>query len=525
MNKFIEKFAGYIKGVLTGFDRVVFRGHLLRIVYRNGMMSYLWAQKILLKEFGRHVEETSRQVKEASLQVAEQHQRPSLYLHSSHASKEDIAQGIAARDRIQEGLVCVLSCVEPCMSFEVRRNAQTQKLELRSAVRKCLHIYQYWKHPELGFLHARLQTWFPFSLQICLNGREWLARTMDRQGMAYHKQDNCFTWIEDYQQAQKWMDQQLKAHWPKLLQGIASQLNPMHQQIFSQFPVQHYWSLYQSEWAMDLNFDPEQLRRLYPKLLHLGITCFSSTHVLRFLGKKPNRDGQVPASCTAQVTTDVRRRREGVRIKHFLGANSIKLYDKAYTSEAAILRPEFTMNDPSQFLVYRPKQGGSKEDLQWRVLRRGIVDLHRRAQVCQKALDRYCDALASVDDSTTLEELTRNLECRVQWQGQAVRALHPFDPQDRQLLEAVNRGEFTLHGFRNRHLRELLYSTPAASRLQQRQRSAAIGRRLRLLRAHGLIQKLPHTHRYQVTTKGRQIINAVLTARHATLNQVLAQAA
>ena len=154
-----------------------------------------------------------------------------------------------------------------------------------------------------------------------------------------------------------------------------------------------------------------------------------------------------------------------------------------------------------------------------------IVDLHRRAQVCQKALDRYCDALASVDDSTTLEELTRNLECRVQWQGQAVRALHPFDPQDRQLLEAVNRGEFTLHGFRNRHLRELLYSTPAASRLQQRQRSAAIGRRLRLLRAHGLIQKLPHTHRYQVTTKGRQIINAVLTARHATLNQVLAQAA
>ena len=102
------------------------------------------------------------------------------------------------------------------MSFEVIRNAQSQELELRSALRKCLHVYHYWKHPQLGFLYARLQTWFPFSVQIGLNGREWLARTMDQQGMKYQKQDNCFTWIEDYARAQKWMDEQLQADWPQL---------------------------------------------------------------------------------------------------------------------------------------------------------------------------------------------------------------------------------------------------------------------------------------------------------------------
>ena len=235
---------------------------------------------------------------------------------------------------------------------------------------------------------------------------------------------------------------------------------------------------------MDLNFDPEELRRLYPKLLHLGMTCFSSTHVLRFLGKKPNQDGQVRANLTQQVTTDIRPRQEGVRIKHFLGANSIKLYDKAYTPEAGILRPEFTLNDPSQFMVYRPKEGGSQEDLQWRVLRRGVADLHRRAQVCQKALDRYCDALASVDDSTTLKELTQSLERRVTWQGQKVRALHPLDTQDRQLLEVINRGEFTLRGLRNRDLRALLYTTPATSPQQDRQRSAAGCRRKRFHGRH-----------------------------------------
>src|SRR5437016_14630432 len=92
-------------------------------------------------------------------------------------------------------------------------------------------------------------------------------------------------------------------------------------------------------------------------------------------------------------------------------------------------------------------------------MRRGIADLHRRAEVSQKALDRYCEALASVDDSATLEELTARIERRTKWNGTSVRALHPFDPGDCALLEAVNRGEFTIHGLRNRDLQRLLYST------------------------------------------------------------------
>ena len=190
-----------------------------------------------------------------------------------------------------------------------------------------------------------------------------------------------------------------------------------------------------------------------------------------------------------------------------------------------MLRPEVTINDPAQFKVYRPKEGDPQGELAWRQMRRGIADLHRRAEVSQKALDRYCDALASVDDSATLEELTARIERRTKWNGTSVRALHPFDPGDCALLEAVNRGEFTIHGLRNRDLQRLLYSTPATDKQQTRKRSAAISRKLRLLRAHGLIQKLPHTHRYQVTENGRLILNAILSARHATVKQLIAKAA
>lgn len=526
MNKFSAKFSEQIEGTLSGFDRLVFRGSLRAIAYELGMKTYLWHSQVLLKDFGKHVEQTSQALKAAATEAAQRAGRPVQFLRSNQVSKEEIARQIAARDQIHTGLVCVLTSVEPCWSYEIVARRATQKLDLQAARRKCLYIYQYWQHPVFGFLHARIQTWFPFSIQICLNGREWLARQMEQAQLQYVRQDNCFTWIQDYRQAQSLMDQQLEVNWPQLLAEIGHQLNPIHAEIFVHYPVNYYWTTYQSEWAMDLVFRPaEPLRRLYPKLVQLGMTSFSSADVMRFLGKKTTLLGNVPGTLTAAVCSDLKRRPEGVRIKHSLGINSVKLYDKAYTPHSAVLRAEITINAAEQFRVYRPKEGDPQGPLEWRSMRRGIADLHRRAEVSQQALDRYWDALASVDDSTTLEELSRSLERRVRWKGQSVRALHPFDPADSALLEAVNRAEFTINGLRNRDLQTLLYSGPTLCKAEQRRRSAAISRKLRLLRAHGLLQKLAHTHRYQVTEKGRLILTALLAARHATLKQLTAQAA
>ena len=44
-------------------------------------------------------------------------------------------------------------------------------------------------------MNARLQTWFPFNIQVCLNGREWLARQLARRASPFHRADNCFTWL------------------------------------------------------------------------------------------------------------------------------------------------------------------------------------------------------------------------------------------------------------------------------------------------------------------------------------------
>jgi hypothetical protein len=523
MEKFIANHQDQISGVLSGFDRLVLRGTLRSIAHAAGMRQYLSRNEVLLKNFGSHVEQVSQHLKAASLAEAAATDRPVRYLASAKASKEDIARRIAVEDGIRQGLVCVLTSVEPCRTFEIYRDRETKHLQLQPRVRKCLFLYHYLVHPFFGFLNARIQTWFPFSIQICMNGREWLAHQMDQAGLAYARQDNCFPWIEDWPRAQQLMDQQLSVTWPTLLNGIAATLNPSHDQFFQAYPASYYWSTYQSEWAIDVTFrTAEDLHRLYPRLLQHAISTFGSTDVMRFLGRRLPLSGQLPSHFSGQVVSDLHQRQEGIRVKHRLNSNSVKLYDKAFTIVGNVLRAEATINDVSDFRVFRPKEGDPSGALAWRPVRRGIADLHRRAEVGRRAAERYLDALASVDQDTTLDEVLRRLGQPQYWHGRRVRALSPLGPDDRHLIQAISRGEFTLNGLRNRDLQRLCFALPPATPAEARRRSAWVSRKLRLLRAHGLIYKITATHRYQLTKAGRIATTAILTALRSSIRQLTA---
>lgn len=525
MHEFIAKHQDDITGVLSGFDRLVFRGTLRALNGVEGMNQYLRSNHVLLKDFGKHVDSISHQLKQASQAEAIRTGRPIRYLPSAATSKEEIAREIATEDGISAGLICVLTAVEPCWSFEVYRNREAKKLQLQARRRQCLFLYHYWIHPQLGFLHARIQTWFPFTVQVCLNGREWLARQMDQAGLEYARQGNCFPWIQDWSRAQQLMNKQVQAPWPKLLNAIAHQLNPQHAEIFHAFAVQYYWSTYQSEWAIDLAFRSAQaLQRLYPRLLRHGMTNLGSADVLRYLGHYVPLSGQVPKRFHGELVSDLKQRPEGVRIKHRVNGNSVKLYDKAYTPIGSILRAETTVQQTDDIRVYRRKEGDPKGRLAWRPMRRGIADLHRRAEVSAKATERYLDAFAAVEEDTTLEELVQRLGQPRRWRQRRVRALHLFSPGDRELLQAVNRAEFSLNGFRNRDLRPLFFAGEPKTKREARRRAAWVSRRIRLLRAHGLVQKVQATHRYQLTDMGRKAITAVLTALRSTVKQLAAAA-
>ena len=511
METFIQRHRDAVIGVLSGWDRLRLRGTLRSISHATGLSRFLSYSGRMLKGFGEFALQSSRQIRAASLAIAQQANRPIEHLQNPGISKEAVAQQYAVRDGIKEGLICILTSVEPCQTYEVFRNREEKKAELQPRIRKCLFLYHYWIDAVFGFMNARIQSWFPFSIQVCLNGREWLGRQMDRKRLNYQRKDNCFPWIERVDKAQKLMDQQLQTHWPVVLDRIAHRLNPSHQAMLAPFRESYYWSTYQSEWATDIMFkSPAALAKIYPTLVRSGISVFGSGDVLRFLGKK------LHGNFKGEVVSHYGQRPEGVRLKHAVKGNSVKVYDK----QGSVLRIETTVNHPRDFKVYRPKEGASTGAMSWQRMRQGVADLYRRAEISQASNERYLNALASIRVDRLLGEVVESLCRPTLWRGHRVRSLRPWSMEDSTLLKTISRGEFNINGFRNRDLLSYLFPGTPDGVEAKRRISARITHRLRMLRAHGIIRRVPHTFRYVMTDKGRQIATAIIHTQHIPITRI-----
>src|SRR4030095_4510656 len=225
MKRFLERHRDRITGTLSGFDRMLFRGTLRSITHCKGLEIFLHSQYVLMKDFGAYVIRLSEGLVEHAKQLASEAGRPYQYLPSSKESKEELALQIAKRDRIKQGLICVFACVEPCQSFDLRKDRASGHLKLVTKERKCQHLYFYYLDREFGLMHVRLQSWLPFSIQVCVNGREWLARQMDRAGISYQQRDNCFSYIADPQRAQQLMDRLTARNFNPWLDKLAQKVN------------------------------------------------------------------------------------------------------------------------------------------------------------------------------------------------------------------------------------------------------------------------------------------------------------
>jgi hypothetical protein len=523
MHDFIKRYANVVSGVLSGFDRLLFRGSLRSLSHVDGLFKFLNWRRVRLVEFEAFCQSVTHGVQLAAENLAKSLDCPSHYVRSGSTSKEELARAQAATTGVHGplGLVCVLRCVEPCWSYELHRNAQTKHLELQSAQRKCLHYYFYFQHPQFGWMHIRIQSWLPLMVRICLNGREWLGRQMTKAGMDFVQQDNCFLWIDRFDKAQQLADLQLQTAWVPRLNELLAVVHPVQSQLYPEgWP--YYWTAEQTEWATDVLFRTRQdLQHCYPHFLRQMAFDVSNADVLRFLGKKPKLNGDLPARFSGDVQSTLKSRPEGTRIKHQLNGNWVKMYDK----QGIILRTETTINNPHEFKAFRTGESDPEGELSWRIMRKGVADLYRRAEVSQAANNRYLQSLASVQAPEVLAETVAPVCRRSRWHNRSVRALNPLGDDDARLLESVGKGEFAINGFRNADLRNLLYQTTAKTPQAIKSQAAAVTRKLQLLRAHGLIKKVPYTHRYTLTETGATIITALLTARRAsiaTLSQIAA---
>lgn len=501
MERFLAQHSSRITGVVSGFDRLLFRGTLRSISFVDGMDRFLASQRILYKDFAGFAGRITARVRVHAQQLAERTGRPLEYLRSSSISKDDRARAILARDAITDGLVCIFSCVESCMTLTVRGDRAAKRLRLTREERRCVFLYFYYVDRHFGLMHIRLQTWLPLPVQVYVNGREWLARQLTAAGLGFAQQDNAVI-PQDFPQTTTLSAGLQTFAWEPWLTRYAAPINPWIGDLFRGY----YWSVRESEFATDVIFaTAADLHAIYPRLLHHAIEHFTTGDLLRFLGRV------VPGRFQGQAHSTLVHRPEGIRIRHWLDENSIKMYDKG----GRLLRVEMTLNNPDRFKVHRRRPSDGRLD--WLPLRRGIADMRRRADLGRAAAARYLDALSVVGDPTPSHRLLDSVSHRVTRRGRPYRPLRPISPDEAPLFRTVLHGEFSLQGFQNRDLRRRLHPELDADPVQRRQMAGRVTRWLRLLRAHGLIKKVTRTRYYRITDKGHHVMTTALRFRETDL--------
>jgi hypothetical protein len=512
VDAFIQRYQEDVIGVLNGFDRLRFRGTLRSICYAAGLDLFLARVHVRYRDFKETVSAWSERLIAHAEQVAQQAGRPFEYVASSNEDKQARAQKIAQQEGITEGLVCVLRCVESCPTFAIRRDRKGG-FRFRPEERRCLYLYYYYLDREFGLMHVRVATWLPFGIQVCLNGREYLAQRMRKAGIGFEQRDNCFVWIEDLPRAQQMLADLEERHWERWLKVLAARVNPLLGRASGLDLHPYYWSISESEYATDVMFrDTAALQRVYPALRNHAIQRFASTDVLRFLGRRTS------SRFNGEVSTSYRVRPEGTRVKHRVEENSIKMYDK----QGSVLRIETTINKAKRFRVRRMRVRQGIRRMRWIPMRQGVVDLERRVEISRAANQRYLEALAIVEVPSPAHVLLDGVSRPVTKNQRPYRALRPVSRPEAAVFAAVLQGEFLLKGFTNRDLREQLESSRITDPRERRRAAGRTTRRLRLLRAHGLIRKVSGTRYYRVTPKGQQVMTTALKLRDADVAKLVA---
>ena len=211
--------------------------------------------------------------------------------------------------------------------------------------------------------------------------------------------------------------------------------------------------------------------------------------VATFLGKK------ITPQLAQEIGSRFQTRIQGTCIKHRLGQAQVKMYDKV----GLVLRIETTVNNVSFFKHHRKvehREGKSTRELA--PLKKSIYSLIDLREILLGCNRRYLEFLSAIEDHSAGVRALDRLTEEKRDADRPIKGLNFFKRTEQQLLRALQRPEFNIHGVRRAELIGLLpHFNPTA-----------ISRQLRRLRALGVIKRVAGTYRYYLTRLGRAAIAA-----------------
>ncbi len=498
-----ERFERNISGSIGCFDRLIFYGTYRPIQYPKAMGYHIYSEGIKLLDYEKEFANKLRLQMTGRIKEIAARENMEIHHVGRNIRKESFVSDILKRRGEQDGVVCILSAMEGCSCFKVRKNHRTGYLELQWSKGKCLNYYVYIMDPDYGLCHLRIPTWAPFRLQFYINQHNWLERRMVAEGINFKKADNCFTMISDVEKAQSFVDHfDVKALHQRLDQ-LASRFVAVHQRWRGGL----YWSIAQAEWATDIMFKSTQiLPWLYDELVRTAIVELKCSDVYGFLGKR------LTEKSARDVSKNFKALREGTRIKHTIGPTSIKMYDK----QDRVLRIETTTNDISHFKHRREvKHRNGIREMKHAAMRKTLYSLGALAEKMKACNKRYLASISQWRDHsherTDLQKVTRSVKDNKE---RSYRGVNFFHEDDLAFMIAIAQPENCVSGFSNRMLRRKLASWS----------SQKIGRMLRRFKILKIIKRAGNTYKYYLAKLGEKVIAATLQIKERILLPAMATA-
>lgn len=498
----LTDYASDIKGMISYFDRIIIKGYNRQLCNSKQFGYFLSAQNILYKDYPDYAQQKTDELCKHIENIAIELNRPSIYLRSPKTSKEETALNLLKESPVSSGLVCLISTVETCSVMGLEKNHTTGNLYIGNQNRKCKFYYLYFIDDEFGWMHFKIQTWFPFMVQIYINGREYLSRMLDKENIGYTRYDNTFTHIDNIKRAQELTAKIESEKLSQIFDAMARRINCHCDLMKEILGYEYFWCLSECEYATDIMFNSRRaLEEIYPSLVEHAFFSFSCEEIMSFYGRKISGKGS--QNFQGDVASDLRKRHKGVRIKHRMKSNQVKMYDKS-----SVLRIETTINDPHEFKVWKDtisKDGYHKKA--WVPMGKSIAYMYRYAQVSLAINMRYLNHLSVIYDTETPVELIEKLSSTIVIENRRYSGFNILKEETIQLFEILSNGSFIIKGFTNRDIRNKLYQDEDIGSSKVRNRTTRL---IRKLIAHGLVWKTPKTMRYHISVKGRKIIGHIL---------------
>ena len=339
-----ERYQDKIAGTLSCSDRMILQGTLPGWCYDQGMTAFLYARQIKIFDYPQFAKALQEKVRENAERIAKENGIEFEFICKLGAFVKKPGSRTSSKSVANNPALSISS--RPWKPARATSPGTTRRPErpfpsIDSG--KCLHYYFYFIDKTFGLCYLRVPTWAPFRLQFYMNGHNWLASKLARKKIHYDMRENAFLSIDNFTKAQELSDSIKVSDLHHALDRFAEKYCP----VGKEYDLTYHWSTMQVEYATDIVFKKQSdLRTLYDQIVRTAIHSVKPENIATFLGRKlyGNYQGEMGNNFNTRI--------QGTRIKHHMGASSIKMYDKF----GSILRIETTTNDVSEFKHYREVQ-------------------------------------------------------------------------------------------------------------------------------------------------------------------------